>query len=88
MFYVGTAGGHVVAVADPSIKAALGNRCEDPAIPNVFCGFLGHRLVPDPWIKDVTLPGGSSDAIFGEPVIVDGHIYVATWAGNVYMLQP
>jgi len=88
IFYVGTAGGHVVAVADPSIKAALGNRCEDPAIPNVFCGFLGHRLVPDPWIKDVTLPGGSSDAIFGEPVIVDGHIYVATWAGNVYMLQP
>jgi outer membrane protein assembly factor BamB len=44
--------------------------------------------VPDPWIKDVALPGGSNDGIFGEPVIVNGKIYVATWAGNVYMLQP
>jgi len=88
MFFVGTAGGHVVAVADPSIQPALGSRCEDPAIPNGVCGLLGHRLVPDPWIKDVTLPGGSSDAIFGEPVLVDGHVYVATFAGNVYMLKP
>lgn len=88
MFFVGTTQGHVVAVADPSIHAALGSRCEDPNIPNALCVGAGHRLVPDPWIKDVTLPGASSDAIFGEPVIVDGHIYVATWAGNVYMLQP
>lgn len=88
MFFVGTTGGHVVAVADPSIHAALGARCEDPGIPNNLCVGAGHRLVPDPWIKDVTLPGGTSDSIFGEPVIVGGHIYVATWAGNVYMLQP
>jgi len=88
MFFVGTAGGHVVAVADPSIQAALGSRCEDPDIANSMCTAAGHRLVPDPWIKDVALPGGSNDGIFGEPVIVNGKIYVATWAGNVYMLEP
>jgi outer membrane protein assembly factor BamB len=88
MFFVGTTGGHVVAVADPSIQPALGSRCEDPDIPNALCVAGGHALVADPWIKDVTLPGGASDGIFGEPVVVDGHIYVATWAGNVYMLQP
>jgi outer membrane protein assembly factor BamB len=88
MFFVGTKGGHVVAVADPSIQPPLGSRCEDPSIPNGLCVGAGHKLVPDPWIKDVVLPGGGSDSIFGEPVLVDGHVYVATWAGNVYMLQP
>ena len=88
IFFVGTTGGHVVAVADPTVHAALGNRCEDPGIPNGICVAAGRRLVPDPWIKDVTLPGGGGDSIFGEPVIVSGRIYVATWGGNVYMLQP
>ena len=88
MFFVGTSEGHVVAVADPSIAPPVGLRCEDPDIPTPSCLFAGHRLVPDPWSHDVQLPKGSADAIFGEPVLVDGRVYVATWAGNVYMLQP
>lgn len=88
MFFVGTSTGHVIAVADPSIQPAIGSRCEDPDIPAGVCGLVGHRLVPDPWIKDVTLPGGSGDGIFGEPVLVAGRVYVATMGGNVYMLQP
>ncbi len=88
MFFVGTSEGHVVAVADPSIAPPVGWRCEDPDIPTASCRFAGLRLVPDPWSHDIILPKGSSDAIFGEPVLVDGRVYVATWAGNVYMLQP
>lgn len=88
MFFAGTSGGHVVAVADPSIHPALGLRCEDPDIASASCIAAGRRLVPDPWIKDLALPGGVNDGIFGEPAIVDGRIYVATWGGNVYMLQP
>lgn len=88
MFFVGTSEGHLVAVADPSIAPPVGWRCEDPDVPSASCSFSGHRLVPDPWSHDVPLPKGASDAIFGEPVLVAGRIYVATWAGNLYMLQP
>lgn len=88
MFFVGTSRGHVIAIADPSIQPALGSLCEDPDIPAGLCAGAGHRLVPDPWIKDVALPGGSADGIFGEPVLVAGRVYVATFGGNVYMLQP
>jgi len=39
-------------------------------------------------MHDVPLPGSPNDGIFGEPVIANGNIYVATISGNVYMLQP
>jgi outer membrane protein assembly factor BamB len=88
MYFVGTNMGHVVAIADPDIHPALGNRCEDPEIPSPSCVASGHRLVPDPWIKDVALPAGSSDGIFGEPALAEDRVFVATVAGNVYMLEP
>jgi outer membrane protein assembly factor BamB len=88
MVFVGTNQGHIVAVADPTLKAPLGNRCEDPGISNAQCTAHGRRLVPDPWIHDVALPGSPNDGIFGELVIANGNIYVATISGHVYMLQP
>ncbi len=88
MVFVGTSEGHIVAIADPQLHPALGNRCEDPNIPAASCVGLGHRLIPDPWIHDVTLPGSPGDGVFGEPAIAEGRLYVATVDGNVYMLQP
>jgi outer membrane protein assembly factor BamB len=88
MVFVGTNQGHIVAIADPQLHPALGNRCEDPGIPSGQCQGAGRRLVPDPWIRDIALPGSPADGIFGEPVIVNGQVFVATISGNVYMLKP
>jgi len=89
MVFVATNQGHIVAVADPTLMPAVGNRCEDPGIPNALCVAHGRRLVPDPWIHDVALPGApNNDGIFGEPAIANGRIYVATISGHVYMLEP
>jgi len=89
MVFVATNQGHIIAVADPTLKPALGNRCEDPGIPSAQCVAHGRRLVPDPWIHDVALPGSpNNDGIFGEPAIANGRIYVATISGHVYMLKP
>ncbi len=88
MVFVATNMGHIVAIADPSLQPALGNRCEDPGLTNAQCQPGGRRLVPDPWIKDIALPGAPNDGIFGEPVIANGRIYVATISGHVYELQP
>ena len=89
MVFVATDQGHIIAVADPTLKAPLGTRCEDPAIASAMCTAHGRRLVPDPWIHDVALPGSpNNDGIFGEPAIANGRIYVATISGHVYMLQP
>ncbi len=88
MVFVGTSAGHVVAIADPTIHPALGNRCEDPGISSANCVAAGRRLVPDPWIHDMTLPGSPSDGVFGEIAIANGNLYVATVDGHVYMLRP
>jgi len=89
MVFVATNEGHIVAIADPNLQPALGNRCEDSGLTNAQCTAHGRRLVPDPWIRDIPLPGSpNNDGIFGEPAIANGRIYVATISGNVYMLQP
>jgi outer membrane protein assembly factor BamB len=88
MVFIATNRGHIIAIADPTLQPALGNRCEDPALTNAQCQANGRRLVPDPWIHDIALPGAPNDGIFGEPAIASGRIYVATISGHVYMLQP
>lgn len=88
MVFIATNRGHLIAIADPTLHPALGNRCEDPAIASNQCQGQGKRLVPDPWIQDIALPGAPNDGIFGEPAIANGRIYVATISGHVYMLQP
>jgi outer membrane protein assembly factor BamB len=91
MVFVGTNQGHVVAIADPMLRPAMVNRCEDPTYPSNSCP---RRLVPDPWIRDIVLPAATTaantygDGIAGEVVILDGAIYVATISGHVYKLQP
>jgi outer membrane protein assembly factor BamB len=83
--YVGTAAGHVVAIADPSVAPAAGARCAQPDIPTANCVVSGYHLVPDPAIlADVALSG----EIHTEPVLLDGRVYVSTDAGFVYMLEP
>jgi hypothetical protein len=67
---------------------APGNRCEDPGLSNQQCQPNGRRLVPDPWVHDIALPGAPNDGIFGEPAIANGRLYAATISGHVYMLQP
>lgn len=94
MVFVGTNQGHIVAIADPSLRPALGNRCEDPTFDSAQCTQQNRRLIPDPWIFDLALPGATSgpntygDGIAGEVVISDGAIYVATISGHLYKLQP
>lgn len=89
MIFIATNQGHLIAIADPTLHPALGNRCEDPALTNAQCAAHGRRLVPDPWIHDIALPGApNNDGIFGEPAIANGRVYVATVSGHVYMLQP
>jgi outer membrane protein assembly factor BamB len=92
MVFVGTTTGQLVVIADPSLAPAVGFRCSDPDVPNGICALIGAlvpgsmlRLVPEPAVlAQVTLSG----AILTEPVLVRGRVYVATSAGNLYMLEP
>jgi outer membrane protein assembly factor BamB len=92
MVFVGTTAGQLVVIADPSIAAPAGFRCSNPDVPNGICATIGAlvpgsmlRLVPEPAVlAQVALSG----AILTEPVLARGRVYVATSAGNLYMLQP
>jgi hypothetical protein len=91
--YVGTDQGHLVAIADPSVQAAVGWRCNDPLVSDAICSFIQFlhpnsivRLVPDPAVlADVTLPGAGS--IFGEPALTKNRVYVAGNGGKLFMLE-
>jgi outer membrane protein assembly factor BamB len=84
--YVGTDQGHLVAIADPSIAPAAGWRCSNPAVSNANCIAMGFTFVPQPAVlADVPLAGRM---VYTEPVLARGKVYVATEAGNVYMLSP
>ena len=91
MVYVGTNQGHLIVVGDPSVAPQIGWRCSDPDVPTPICGFLGTlgsvtRLVPDPFLKDIALPGAA--AIFGEPALVRDRVFVADTGGKLFMLEP
>lgn len=92
MVFVGTTAGRLVVIADPSIAPAVGFRCSNPDVPSGICAIIGAlvpgsmlRLVPEPAVLvQVALSG----QILTEPVLVRGRVYVATSAGNLYMLEP
>ena len=88
--FVGTAQGHLVVLADPSVWPANGSVCNNPEVSNANCVSNGFALVPRPKIlADIDLdPGNNGDAIFTEPVLADGRVFVATTAGKLYMLEP
>ena len=91
--FVGTDTGQLVVIADPSIGGpAPGFRCNDPYMLTGLCQFLHvffpqlFWLVPDPvpLLPPIQLQG----AIYTEPALARGRVFVATDAGNLYMLAP
>ena len=90
IIFVGTRQGHLVVLADPSVWPANGSVCNNPEVTNANCIANGFTLVPRPKIlADIDLdPANGGDAIFTEPVLADGRVFVATTAGVLYMLEP
>lgn len=90
--FVGTAQGHLVAIADPSVYATANSRCSNPQVAPNDCIANGFHFAPVPKILlDLDLNTMSSgDAIFTEPALAGGRVFVATssGAGTLYMLEP
>ena len=95
--FVGTAQGHLVVLADPSVWPASGSICSNPEISNADCAANGFPLVSRPnLLVDIDLDAADSeDSIFTEPVLADGRVFVATTHSDnnsrpawLYMLEP
>lgn len=88
--FVGTARGHLVALADPSRWYTAALRCSQPQVAVADCATNGFSLVPDPKVLlDLDLdPANGSDRIATEPVLAGGRVFVATGGGVLYMLEP
>ena len=98
--YVTTDQGHVVAIADPSLRPPVGFQCTfefiNPASNGpgwaALCVASGYQLVPTPQtLADVALPDGATASAAGlrnEAAIAEGRLYVATGGGHVYALWP
>ena len=86
IIFVGTALGHLVVLADPTVWPANSSICNNPEVSNAKCVANGFTLVPRPMIlADIDLGGG---AILTEPVLAEGRVFVATSGGKVFMLEP
>jgi outer membrane protein assembly factor BamB len=84
--YVGTAGGHLVVLADPLVYPSANTICSNPEVSTAACVSAGYEIVTQPLqMNDVDLKAGS---IQTEPVLAQGRIYVSTDDGKVVMLQP
>jgi outer membrane protein assembly factor BamB len=88
--FVGTNEGYLVVLADPSVWPADGSVCDHPEVSNADCVSNGFTLVPRPKVlAEIDLdPQDHDDAIFTEPVLANGRVFVATRAGKLYMLEP
>jgi outer membrane protein assembly factor BamB len=96
--YVPTNQGHVVAIADPSVRPAAGFQCTfefiNPASTGPtwasVCVGMGFQLVPTPQVlADVALTDGANAAnLRNEVAIADGRLYAGTSGGHVYALWP
>lgn len=85
IIFVGTDGGHLVVLADPSVSPGVGWRCNNPAVTSANCVASGFSLVPEPAVlADINLNAG---AITTEPAIVGDPVYVSTEGGKVLMLK-
>ncbi len=89
--FVGTAAGHVVALADPSVWPSTSSICRNPAVSVADCAANGFQIVPRPHVLlDIDV---SNQPIMGEPVLADGRMFVAsgfscTGGGSLVMLEP
>jgi len=84
--YVGTAKGHLVAIADPSAWPAQGSRCSRPDVSNTDCEPNHFYLVPNPTVL-LDLPLGAGP-IPTEPALAGDRVFVSTGSGRVVMLKP
>jgi outer membrane protein assembly factor BamB len=86
IIYVGTASGHLVAIADPTVYPATGSRCIRTDVLKADCLPNGFALIPIPrTLLDLPLNAG---AIRTEPVLAGGRVFVATLNGTLIALQP
>jgi outer membrane protein assembly factor BamB len=86
ILFVGTVQGHLIVFADPSVWVTAGSVCSNPEITNAQCAANGFVLVPKPMIlANIDLGAG---AIFTEPVLAGGRVFVSTSGGSVFMLAP
>jgi outer membrane protein assembly factor BamB len=83
--YLGTSQGHVLAIADPSVAPAAGVRCANTNYTVAQCAGAGYTTVPVPAVLANVTVGG---AMWNEPALAAGKVYVATDAGAVHMLAP
>lgn len=93
--FVTSSGGHVIALADPSVAPAAGFRCSstDFGPPSSTwigdCLGAGFTIIPVPASKDVALDdGGDAVGLRMEPAIALNKVFVATNKGHVYALWP
>jgi outer membrane protein assembly factor BamB len=86
VIYVGTAAGHLVAIADPSIWPTQGSRCSRPDVAASNCIASGYSFVPIPSVLlDLPLNSGR---VLTEPALAGKRVIVATEGGVVFMLDP
>lgn len=95
--YVTTDQGHVVAIADPALRPAVGYQCSNEFINlpstgplwNVICLLDGFQLVPTPQVlANVALPDGADAAgLRNESAITRDRLFVGTMGGHVYALS-
>jgi outer membrane protein assembly factor BamB len=92
--FVGTAQGHLIALADPSVWPASGCNCSNPDVPVADCVANGYILVPKPAILANVDLNTSGNRILTEPVIANGRVFIASggyWSkdpAKIYMLEP
>jgi outer membrane protein assembly factor BamB len=96
--YVPTDHGHVVAIADPSVRPPAGFQCTFEFINPTntgptwaaVCTAMGFQVVPTPQIlADVALPdGANASGLRNEAAIANGRLYVGTQGGHVCALWP
>ena len=85
--FVGTAQGHLVAVADPSVYATALSRCSHSGFSVGDCQSNGFSVVKQPLVLlDINLSSGS--LVRNEPVIANDRIFISTGSGQVIMLEP
>jgi outer membrane protein assembly factor BamB len=83
--FVGTAAGHLVAVADPLVWPAVGSRCVRTDVSKADCVANGFALVPIPRVLlDLALGSGE---IRTEPVLAGSRVFVGTLSGRLIALQ-
>jgi outer membrane protein assembly factor BamB len=89
IIFIGTDGGHLLVLSDPSIVNPVEKSCSNTDFSASNCP-APYELVPVPrTLADVPMPDGGNIAYFHkEAALAKGRVFVATGGGHVYMLEP